>query len=683
MKKSFYLSSLLVFCFILSSVASRAQAPVITADPHDTTVCTGSTTRFITHSTGATSKMWQVWNLATWDTVHNGGIYSGATSDTLMVTTSMALNGYMYRSIVFGTPGSDTTAAATLTVDTLRVGVISDPGMLCVGSTTTLTNTEAGGTWSRLHPAVDTIVATTGELTALAFGFDTVRYTVSGGACGTGFSSLPIRVDTVMVALPISGPALTCIGGTILLTNPNVLGIHTWTPSNGNATIAPTGFLTGAAAGFDTITYSIINGCNAVSSDYVVQIDAPLTSGTITGPTVLCYASSIHLTSSVSGGTWVSSNSGVATVDGSGNVTGVSQGTVLISYFRSNGCGSFVTTHNDTVYAPVAPIMGIDSVGVDSTRILTDTTWGMSTSWSSSDTTIAKFDSAGVVRGVAVGTATVTYSVTNVCGTSFATLLIHVGNPPSAGAIYTVTGPGTIGKDTVCMNGTVMVADSTAQAPGVWNIVHGKATVDPTGLVHGVTRGKDTVVYTVTNAFGSTKATKTITIYSAKVDSVKGPATIALGGAYTMQGYPAGGKWTSNNDTAATIINPATGFFVVVDYGSAIFTYTIHSALCGDSSMTYLFNFPQPEGVTAMNNAAGDLKVYPNPAKGTFTVNLASDITTSVNVVITNVVGAKVKEFTTTTNHSTSVQLDQPAGMYFITASTEAGSYTTKIMIAE
>jgi hypothetical protein len=673
MKKSFYLSSLLVFCFILSSVAAKAQAPVITTDPHDTTVCSGSQTRFIAKSTGATSKIWQ---LSTdggtaWDTVHNGTIYAGATGDTLKVMSSMALTGNMYRSIVSNTSGADTSAAATLTVDTL---VISGSNMVCIGSTVTLTGSVAGGTWSRLHPAIDTITAA-GELTGITFGFDTVKYTVSSFACA--FATYPVRVDSTISAMPITGPTTTCIGGTILLSNSNVLGIHSWTVSNANATITPAGFLTGAAAGLDTVTYTITNGCNTVSSDIEIQIDAPLAPGTITGLSAVCAGSMIHLTSSVTGGTWISGNTARAVVDASGNVTGIAQGGVFISYYRSNGCGAFVTTDSITVFAAAAPISGIDSVGVGATRSLSNTSTMGTSSWSISPAdTNATISSAGVVTGVHVGTATVTYTITNLCGTSSSTLVMHVGIPPVAGTI-------TAAHDTVCVGGALALSNTTAGGPGTWSMTNSNATIDASGVVSGISRGKDTAIYTVTTGFGKTTARKTLTVYSSNIDSVKGPLTVSLGGSYFMNGYPAGGTWSSNNDTAATLIGPATGFFIVVDYGSAIFTYKISNALCGDDTMTYVFNFPRPASVTATNNIAENLKVYPNPANGAFTFNLASDINTDVNVVITNVVGAKVKEFTTTTNRSTDVQLDQPAGMYIITASTDAGTYTSKIMIAK
>ncbi len=83
--------------------------------------------------------------------------------------------------------------------------------------------------------------------------------------------------------------------------------------------------------------------------------------------------------------------------------------------------------------------------------------------------------------------------------------------------------------------------------------------------------------------------------------------------------------------------------------------------------------------VTEGQNTA--LNVFPNPNRGTFTMNLLSDIDEEAHVVITNVVGQKVKEFITTTNKTVDIKLDQAPGIYLISASTTHGRYVAKIEI--
>ena len=51
-----------------------------------------------------------------------------------------------------------------------------------------------------------------------------------------------------------------------------------------------------------------------------------------------------------------------------------------------------------------------------------------------------------------------------------------------------------------------------------------------------------------------------------------------------------------------------------------------------------------------------------------------------VHVVVTNVLGQKVKELTTTTNTATELQIAQP-GIYFINARTESGHWVERVVV--
>jgi hypothetical protein len=75
------------------------------------------------------------------------------------------------------------------------------------------------------------------------------------------------------------------------------------------------------------------------------------------------------------------------------------------------------------------------------------------------------------------------------------------------------------------------------------------------------------------------------------------------------------------------------------------------------------------------------LKVAPNPNGGAFTMNLVSDNDEPVHVVITNVLGEKVKEFMATTNRVVDLQLNEAAGMYLLTATTANGKFVAKVII--
>ena len=75
------------------------------------------------------------------------------------------------------------------------------------------------------------------------------------------------------------------------------------------------------------------------------------------------------------------------------------------------------------------------------------------------------------------------------------------------------------------------------------------------------------------------------------------------------------------------------------------------------------------------------LRILPNPSDGAFTFSLSSNIDENVRVVITNMLGEKVEEFLTHTNLETYVQLNVPAGLYLINASTGNRKWVVKLVI--
>jgi hypothetical protein len=86
-------------------------------------------------------------------------------------------------------------------------------------------------------------------------------------------------------------------------------------------------------------------------------------------------------------------------------------------------------------------------------------------------------------------------------------------------------------------------------------------------------------------------------------------------------------------------------------------------------------------GVPQLSSAGHELKISPNPGKGIFVLNLQSAVDEQMTVVITNVLGEKVKEFTANTNSETEVMLNQPAGIYMVSAITAHGKYVSKIVV--
>lgn len=112
----------------------------------------------------------------------------------------------------------------------------------------------------------------------------------------------------------------------------------------------PTGAITIASTGATSVTVNLAGTVNAVP-----------TVAAITGVADVCKNATITLASTTTGGTWSSSNTGVATVSG-GVVTGVNTGTAVISYAVTNsGC---TTTQTKTISVNANPTASITSNNV-------------------------------------------------------------------------------------------------------------------------------------------------------------------------------------------------------------------------------------------------------------------------------------------------------------------------------
>ncbi len=652
--------------------------PVITANPHDTAVCETASPYFSVkaNDTPGTLAIHYTWFSSadggmSWDTVHNvAGQFAGATTDTLKLSPAALhfRSGYMYYAAVGNDSGLVFSNPALLTVDSNNAGTITGINEICKGTSTTLTSTVLGGTWSVTHPAVDTVDSVSGSVYAVGPGVDTIIYTVHN-LCGTLTAHFTEKVDTILNSLPIEGPNATCLGHFIDLTNPN--GGGTWSASSSVLTVDSTGRVVALTQGSAAVTYTLSNVCNTTETTYFVRVDTTLAAGTVSGDSILCAGSWIHFTATAPGeGIWLSSNSAVATTDFDGNVTGVSNGVAVISYFFSNACGVSAATHTVTVSAVASVITGLDSVGIGFTRTFLDSVAGGT--WSISDTNIARIDTAtGMVTGRDTGSVIVRYTVTNTCGTSTSSLLIHVG-ATYAGRI--------LGADSVCVGNTVTLSDTVAG--GVWSTLSDTvATVDASGLVTGIAGGVSHITYTVTNGFGPKSIITSVFVKHAGVDSLHIPNIFSLGGSYTFYGFPAGGTWHASNPAVGDFIG-SPGFFVITHAGIDVITYTVTNS-CGTADTSFIIDIPFPAGVNPVAGNVSVLNVYPNPSEGNFSINVASSVNEEVSVTVSNIVGEKVKELSIRTNEASELKLDQPDGVYFITANTSTGKYSAKITITK
>ncbi len=121
--------------------------PAVTANPTDSTICGNGDARFVIAATGASTYQWEVSTNggSSWNNVSNGGIYSGAASNSLNITGGTTLmNGYQYRCKASCT-STATSNQATLTVNASPT-IATDPldATICTGGNTSFNCTATG-----------------------------------------------------------------------------------------------------------------------------------------------------------------------------------------------------------------------------------------------------------------------------------------------------------------------------------------------------------------------------------------------------------------------------------------------------------------------------------------------------------------------------------------------------------
>jgi predicted secreted protein len=196
------------------------SAPAITSQPSVSTICAAGSTTFTVAASNATGYQWQQNTGSGYTNITNGGVYSNATTATLMITGATAgMNGYTYRAVASGacTP-SATSNGVALTVNSAPF-ISGHPAAssICPGTNTTFSvtavnvtgyqwqentgsgfaNITNGGVYSNATTSTLTITAATAGMNGYTY-----RVVVTGGCTPAATSN--------SAALTMSGsPAVT------------------------------------------------------------------------------------------------------------------------------------------------------------------------------------------------------------------------------------------------------------------------------------------------------------------------------------------------------------------------------------------------------------------------------------------------------------------------------------------
>jgi uncharacterized protein YjdB len=389
----------------------------------------------------------------------------------------------------------------------------------------------------------------------------------------------------------------------------------TWTSSNtAAATVSSSGVVTGVAIGTATITATsetksasaTVTVTQAPVSTVSVTPQTPsVVIGTTTTLTALPRdANGVVLTGRAV--TWSSANTAVAIVSAAGAVTGVALGTATITATSEGKAGTATVTVVPVPVATVAVSPLSANVTTGATQPLTaitkdannNTLTGRIVTWSTSSTAIATVSTAGVVTGVAPGTATITATSEGKTGTA----TIFVLQVPVGSVTVTPSPASVVGTQTVQLTATVkdqngvVVTDRAVS----WSTNNSSiATVSPTGLtavVTGNNTGNNPLNATITATSETKSVGTTVTVTANPVATVTvtpAPASVKKGNKITLTATPRDANnsvltgrtvaWSSSNTSVATVA--ANGEVTGVNTGSAVITATI-GGKTGTSSVT-------------------------------------------------------------------------------------------------
>ena len=473
------------------------------------------------------------------------------------------------------TLGLGCSVTQVITVQVVPTAITGAPSV-CVGYTTLLSSTPSGGTWSSSSPSTASVLATVGAVSGVSPGTVGITYRLPSGC------AVPVVVTVSPLPSVIAGVATVCTGATTSLSDP-ALGGGTWISANPSvASIdAATGLVSGVSVGTATITYMIGTGCNATRVVSVNPSPAP-----ISGTPSVCIGLASVLSNTTTGGIWSSSLPTIASVSGTGIVSGVSAGTAVITYYMPNSCYAIMPV---TVNPIPAATTGAAGVCAGQTTSLSNTTVGGV--WSSSVPSVASVDLSGIVTGVSAGTAVVSYTLGAGCS-ALVVVTVHPIPAPITGA------------SSVCNSLSTTLASTTIG--GAWNSSNTSiaTVVGGTGVLSGIAPGTALISYTI--AYGC-RVTRAVTVHPFATST--GTAATCVGFSTPLSNSISGGVWTSSNTAIATVIG-STGLVTGLGAGTSVVSYSLPSG-CVASTVVTVLPLSAISGVTSVCMGSTTALTYP------------------------------------------------------------------------
>ncbi len=460
---------------------------------------------------------------------------------------------------------------------------------ICISEETNLFPAPPLGTWHAVNPLIADIHVNGFTVEGITAGTAGFIYTEASSGCLS--DTLYITVDP--------GPAVSidetaiCINETAQL-SPAVGGV--WTSLNGFASTTNAGFVVGLAPGVAEFQFTELpSGCKSLIVSLTVEAK-PVTQ--YFGDQDICVGETSQLLPS-SGGVWTSSDATVATINNTGFIIGVAQGSATFFWVsNTTGCVSDNTGPLTVDPVPFVEFVGPSEICIGETTTLSPSVGGI---WTASPAGIAEVTNTGVVTAIGAGNVTFTFTQTG-------------SGCPSVGLNATINPTPVVnitGDTELCVGETSTITSDLAG--GSWassdNLI---ATISPAGLITAVAQGSATFTYTSSDNCPSV-ASPAITVHGANTVSL-GTPEMCIG--ETSQLSPAtGGTWVSSDPAVATVVM-ATGVVTAVSAGTVQFIFTDTSTGCSSGSTAFMTVNPVPTTVLELDEICIGQSTTATPSVG-------------------------------------------------------------------
>jgi hypothetical protein len=428
----------------------------------------------------------------------------------------------------------------------------------------------------------------------------------------------------------------------------------TYTDISGETNTSYTTPSLSASAYYQIVTTCAFGG-TATSVPATVTINALPAAGTITGvPSYVYIGTATTLSNAVTGGTWTSSNVGVATIGSAdGIVNGLISGTSNITYTVTDGTCTNNTTAFVSVLQPntIAAYLGENGNSIATLAFAGVSTTTVSATGFGTNPACSRGGISGLTNN-AVHTfdpanASVFFTVSATSGNYYDVTGFHTTLRRSGSGIQKVRMAYSIdGGDSWNDDGIDQAPDNAGCSFSSTDFAY--AAVLPTAIsasssgVIFALYPYDPIADGGTIQVNSMDITGSVNPCPATAAIDGGNQAICTGATSTLTDATAGGFWTSSDETIATV-GAGDGSLTGVADGIVTITYTTFN-VCGqsDAYITVTVNTcgaKSANGVTTTETNDA-VTLYPNPATATLYVNAAQ----AVNISILSVDGRIVLE---------------------------------------